>query len=655
MMFNAGVIDRVITRRHPANIIFCRTEDLCRIAETSDDYSAEVRARCAAELFVRYFLQPKSVPAESLDRMLPDGERAELPRRLPRDLLNCPTPEIFLEPLWVARNEFSRQCEIETRERLRVLCCETDGFIPVFCGGEAFFIPFHFLPGEAVICDSSGTPIEGWQAAYTALSADWSSPYRCEVYCDCSQPDLPELTGPSLMLPLYLAYLRKTGKLRFDHLRLLATGTLENGNLKAVKTDEKAAALSTHFDGAYLFFPESPEYFPKTGSEIALRSRTQEMLREELPRIIEAKGLVVLRFRDALTRLQVLVRDRDRTVGQWKAMLDRLETIRQAIPESRSPENHLLCCMLESSIRCHMGDTARALTLNRQAQNLARAHGFEKQLRRMEIEELIELQDQEDFETVLRLNGALRENIEKLADPDLKMRYYGTIGQAHCYGVLAKKSGFDREYARRCFDLALQNAYEVKGEDGESSEDDIAKDLNYRFLWYALFAPETPGAEQAYREAVDHIRCNLSGGGREKNRRFLSRIKAFAVYRHWLATGELPTADPAQYLLPPDAHWLAAVSGKYVGALKAAAGESAEAQRIFGDALEILRRETDPILRFIQMTILAEAYRSTGETAYRDEAVALLALLKEPYPGSVGQWEGFLRGENPFPGLDYWY
>ena len=137
-MFNVGDIDRVITRRHPANIIFCRTEDLCRISESSDDYSAEVRTRCAAELFVRYFLQPKSVPAESLDRILPDGERPELTRRLPRDLLNCPTQEIFFESLWEARNEFSRQCEIEVRERLRVLCCETDGFIPVFRGEEAF-------------------------------------------------------------------------------------------------------------------------------------------------------------------------------------------------------------------------------------------------------------------------------------------------------------------------------------------------------------------------------------------------------------------------------------------------------------------------------------------------------------------------------------
>ena len=101
--------------------------------------------------------------------------------------------------------------------------------------------------------------------------------------------------------------------------------------------------------------------------------------------------------------------------------------------------------------------------------------------------------------------------------------------------------------------------------------------------------------------------------------------------------------------------WVAALTGKYVGALTAATGCAEEAAEIFRDCVGILSQTGEPILRFIQMTILAEAYRSTGLSKYRDEALVLLESLRNAYPDSIEAWRKFLLVQKDFPGWNYWY
>ena len=139
--------------------------------------------------------------------------------------------------------------------------------------------------------------------------------------------------------------------------------------------------------------------------------------------------------------------------------------------------------------------------------------------------------------------------------------------------------------------------------------------------------------------------------------RFLNRIKVFSVYRRWLMDGNAPEPCnvPAALKIMYHEDWLAATTGKYVGALQSAAGNTAEAADIFQQYADVLRGAKDPILRFIQMTILAEAWRSTGNAAYRAEAFEVLETVKDHYPNSSGVWEGFLNGKMEFPGLNYWY
>ena len=615
---------------------------------------AAARIACVAELFRREFLH-RGAAQKEIDRVLPNGELRDFRRRFDDDFLDARNKRELLNeaPLWSGESEFSRRCAVAVCANLLALCEETDGFIPVYVTGKAFFIPFHFVDGPGTISDAAGVPIENWQPAYRRVFDAAVPPYSCVV--DCDQSELPPLTGTSFMLPLHLAYLRKCGELDYNPLRLLATGAIVDGQLQPVETVEKATMLSQNFLDGFLFFPESAKYCPERSSEVPIPRWTLAELRQEMPALVEAKGLVVPSFPDALRRLEVIAEDRESNYRHWELMLDRLNTNMDAIPDYRAPAPYLKCLMLKSSILCHMGRTADALALNEGARDFAAKNGFELELRRLEVEELVDLQDCECFDHILALAEDLHRGIEALDDDDLRMRYYGTMGQAYCCGALAGHPGFDREQARAFFDLALKYATALRDRGGMGSEGDIAQDLNYRFMWYALFSPETPEAEKRYREAKRHIYNNLEGKVREKNRRFLHRLKTFSLYRHLLGGGSEPETLPETLRAEYPHDWLAALTGKYVGALTAAAGQTTEAAEIFREYAGILRDASEPILRFIQMTILAEAYRSTGETAYREEAVALLALLKEPYPGSVGQWEEFLRGKNSFPGLNYWY
>lgn len=638
------------------NLWFYPTEEIGRYA--SSKRSEKNRIECVAELFIREFLNRQSAEKE-INRVLPDGELKLFWCTINDDFLDLrDKAEVLNGNLWDCGNNFSKKCHAAVRTRLLSLCVETDGFIPVFCGADAFFIPFHFEAGMAAIEDLSGNPITCWQAPYVELFGA-AFQYKCIVHCDQSSI-IPTLTGNSLMLPLYLTYLRKVGELEYNHLRLLATGAVASGRLKAVETMEKAAALKKRFSVAAMFFPESSKYCSEDSiNEIPLPPLELAQVKEAVQRHIEAKGLFVPTIKYALGRLKVLCSERESNYLSWELMLQRVKNNSLPILRCRDPRNYLLCLMLESSILCHMGKTREALTLNRKAREFAEKNNFTREQLRLEIEELVEFQDEERFSDIFNIANELRLRVEKFGDPDLLMRYCGTMGQAHCYGFLAGVPGFDRDTAKECFEEALHYALKRSRElENEIDfEKNIGQDLNYIFLWHALFEPETAASESAHKDAVAHHRCQLCGAAQIGGLRFLNRIKAFSVYRRWLMDGNAsdPCKVPALLKIEYREDWLAATTGKYVGALHAAVGNIAEAVDTFQKYTTVLRGAKDPILRFIQMTILAEAWRSTGYAAYRAEALDVLEMVKGHYPNSFSAWEGFLNGKSKFPGLNYWY
>ena len=641
-----------IIREFQGNLIFIENDMLNKCAADAEDYSEELRITCIAELFSRWFVSREEKLAEIIDQLLPNGERRNLGQLLDEDFLQNPGREQLMCALWKTSDEFSLKCQSAVRERLIRLCCETDGFIPVYSSSMAFFLPFRFVDGPARICDMDGEIIANWQESYKQIVADKS----CIV--QCHQQTLPErdekrltLKGNSFMLPVLLAYWRNQGKLKYNHLRLLATGAFENNMLKAVEIQTKAAMLKKCFKGAYFFFSESTRYIPESRFEIPLPVKiTIEVLLQKMPEWIDSCGLIVPTLADALKRLEQLESARENIHNKWQIFFNQVDLYSKNINKLIYPDVFMLCLMLKSATLCHLGRTQQALELNRRAQKFARENRLEKQLRRMEIEELVELQDKELFVQIRQLSEPLRENIEALDDPDLLMRYYGTMGQAHCYGFAGGIDGFDCELGKEYFKKAVHYAAQT-GKQGE-----IAQDLNYLYLWYALFDPYSPEAEDVFEEAKNHIVYNLQGNPdvQKKNKNFLYRFKAFGMYRYLLKNGELPPGNIEEYQLPSSdtEPWLLATVKKYTAALYAHAGNT-EAENLFAESEQLLNIPV-PIFQMLRMTVWAEKFRSLNDEKSRQTALELAEKVKTDYP-SAEKWIAFLRNEREFPGLEYWY
>ena len=642
----------------PENLIFFSSDSLIAVVSDAEGrYSEECRRECLAELIVRWYAKPAAGSEKCLDSVFALKEWHSLKKLKEQAIFAVPTADGLPQKLWNSADPFLARCEVSARKRLTDLL-NADGFIPVYSGESAFFLPFFLVENDRLplIGDSAGVPIENWADPYLALFGE-DPKYRCIVRCR-QEPHLPSFSGRSLMLPLWLARRRRSGSLpAYDRLRLLATGAVENGHLEAVATEEKRKALDLCFSDAYLFFPESSRTHSEERNAVPLSTTSGlEDILEEVRRQIEARGLVVPTFLDAKTRLKRLdYETRHTNQRRWENMLDRLQTNMAAIrlSQDRSPESYLLCLMLKSAVYCHMGDTGKALEINREAREKARSLHLEKQLRRLEIEELVDLQDVEDFGSIRLLAGMLKDELERLDDDDLLMRYYGTMGQAHCCGSLSGISGFDRNTAKYCFGQALRYAQQL------GSEQDIAQDLNYDYLWHVLFDPASDDAALAYARANDHIERNLQSYPqcRKKNRYFLQRFKMQALYRRLLAGEKIPSVDyPAEELPEEAVFWLQALVRKYLAAIAAANGEHELAARYFTQAAELLEQERDDdIIAFIRMTVLAEACRSLRSGDWRNAAAASLGPLTGKYGTALKPWREYLLNDTAYPGLNYWY
>ena len=243
--------------------------------------------------------------------------------------------------------------------------------------------------------------------------------------------------------------------------------------------------------------------------------------------------------------------------------------------------------------------------------------------------------------------------IERLHDEDLLMRFYGTMGQAHCYGFLSSIPGFKKDTAKYCFQQALRHVHNL------DSEQDIAQDLNYNHLWYVLFDTDSKAANIAYEKANDHIERNLQSypKNQKQNRYFLQRLKMQAFYRRLLAGNTIPKTDYRSEELPEDAdQWLKALVGKYLGAIAAEAGDRDIAARCFQDAISVLKENCgDNIIAFIHMTVLVEAYHSLQEEAYREAALKTFSRLNDKYFRVLRPWQQYLLCNSKYPALNYWY
>ena len=613
--------------------------------------SESFRAVCVAEFFRRWFITRSGETAAVIDSLLPNRERESLKEVLQEFFNALPSREKLTGDLWKTEEPFSLKCQAAVRSVLIRLCWETAGFIPVYMGEKAFFIPFSFEKGPRQVVDLTGKRLEIWSESYAeAVDADFG--YTCVIHC--VQEGLPPLTGNSLMLPLLLASWRKKKLLSYNHLRLLATGAIEKDTLKAVETAAKAQALKAAFPDAGFLFPESTKYCADRSNEIPLSiGMTKTQLLARMPEIIELHGLQTPNLGDAIRRLPRLMEEREGITDKWGKLLKRTRYHKKSISKHdiAHSREYMLVLMLESSILCHMGKTQEALKINKKAQNFAAGKPeLEKHLRRMEVEELVELQDNEKFDELFSLAEELGKHIEKLEDPDLLMRYYGTMGQAWAYGTLSGRKNCSKELAKECFDKAVAYAQKL------NSPGDLAQDLNYQMLWYALFAPVSEDADEHYEETekfIAGIEGDFNENVRSKNRTYLLRFRALGFYRALLMGKCSDLPDMEQFKLPGD-WWLPATVDKYCGTVYAAFGEKEKARRSFEKASQLKNDGGVPVIDMIRLTIFTEAWRSLGDETYKKQALKLAGELADKYPSAL-LWQDFLEGRGEFPGLKYWY
>lgn len=653
-MYSLRDIQR-IAQNAPDNLIFCSTETLLK-------YCGKTRFNpepCIAELFARWLLKQD-------DTELKDALSKLLSEHIVTTVFNCIYGDIFSsnfvqipdEALWTIENTFQQKCEKAIRSRLISLFQQTEGFIPIFIGENGFFLPFHFEQAEdrpeiPLICDNAGKKIANWDKAYYTLF-DEHPPFRCIIHCEQDLMPYP-LTGQSFMLPVYLAALRKQEKLFYDPRRLIASGEIRNRSLVAVELETKIKSFSDTFSrNAFFLCPESDLSAIDALFILPLKEGiNHKQLTEKIERYIEIHSLGMPSFQYALNRLQKLTEEvRHDTHKQWQNTLKRLDSNSKAIPAYRTPENYLLCLMLRGAIYCHMGDTENAKKWNSEAQQFANDNGFQKQLLRLQIEELVNLIDQEKFVQIRFLADDLEKRINASADPDLQMRFYGTMGQAHCYGVLSNIQGFCKDKALCFFKKALSYATILE------SEPEIAHDLNYIHLWYALFEPESPREEAAFNDAKEHIQRNLiqRPATAEKNKKFLLRQKIFALYRAVLSGKDIPLTKFEAYRFNAES-WIKAVTCKYRAVLYAAQGDLVSAKELFTQALDAISHECDyGISCKIKMTIYAEAVRFLSND-YQHAAQRFLTEHPDLMNSAENlPWCDLINGKSTqSPGLTYWY
>lgn len=687
-MFSRGEIEETIARFVPENLFACRSDDLLQIARDDNAYSDEVRIPCIAELFVRRTVfRSQSVKDSDVDELLTNRERVEFLSKM--SPLRIHSRSEADRTGWTPTSKFSERCLRAVRAKCRSVY-EADGFVPVYenTTHEAMFIPFRLdspSSEDVVVRDVAKSKIDEWTLCWRELVASSPSDQRFDVTLLCSAGSFGAgMTGRSLMLTLLLAWKRKCGKLPpYDTLGLLATGAINDGALAAVAVEEKLDFARTEMPGTYFIYPGMPM---ETASQREIRRPFGERIDDVIAavdKLIVEKGLAKLDYRSAYRRLVAMEEEvRGTAFGGWRAIIDRLANLSSSIPEYRDGENHLLALMLISAAHCHAGNTQLALQANREAREYARTNGFDEQVLRLEVEELVCLQDVEAFAEVGKLATKLGERIEKFGNSDLLMRYYGTMGQSHAYSVLAGiEDAEGRKKSLECFKLAVRYACELYEESQRSAAGNseilahagnIAQDLNYVCLWYALFGTnDLSEFDQARNDAIRHCECECAhlpnaNDVIAKNDAFLRRITALASYRALLGGADAKDllANARLRLQPDDAKpsWITATTDKYVAALKAAVGEVAEADGLFCRAWEALDNNPDQIVGYIRFTISCEAVRSFRLANREDLAKKWFAHADRQWNSSAfsafasaNGFRRFLDGNGDFPGLAYWY
>jgi len=650
----------------------------------------ESRRVAMAELSVRAFL--------SRSKYEEAGELERLCEWFGRDALedffcHCEKCCLCLRPQALADRAFDSLSDLKCRlseedasavRRAFRPWLEADGVIPVFNNSGAYLLPFSFIKKEGAALravDRSGAVLPEWTKHLQAImDVHIGMDIQVSVHANRYVND----AGDSMMLPVAMAWLRKQERLpRYNPLRFIATGSLQGGVLGEVSAEEKAAKINRDVQDGVLVRPGSgrEEFTVPSGLRM---DRAAEFLMTMAESHYDGSPSYACRRLETLDRTV-----RSAHVGEWEPLIQRLDRLWGALDPCVDVEDHLHGLMLRSAARCHAGDTAKAEALNAEARKItcSRPEFLSQQLR-LEIEELVLLQDEEDFKKIFSLAPDLGRRIDDFAAAennsdraiDLQMRYHGTMGQFEAYAALSGFNGMTPDSSKRRFDMAFGKAVELArrsrgrmggDEDAYLATYNLGQDANYLLLWEALFG-SLDGLVKASDKAKEYVRRSRDSGCvdyADKNETFRLRYEALGLYLSVLKGStpqELPDEDDIKRIASSKGNWLPATTGKYLGAVAAARGGAVAARQLFEAAIEKLDSSSCPLFKCFRMTILAEAYRSLrkfpSEALYAESmrTKALDAFASDPDSPSwkKGAWKDWLEAKGTdadFPGLRYCY
>ena len=625
--------------KRSVNVFLASEDELKAFVSDAGFNGPYERSVALAELVVRWCLSANEELSKYLANILPDwnafvqwylGEDWGISRELPSETVKWRDPEDI------------SGCEAKVRERLKLLF-QADGFIPVYDSysadaDRAWFIPFVLEATEDAasrVVYFDGEEIPGWhEQAEVALKG--GTPFCCRLLMQ-REPGL-EPSGDSLMLSLRLAAWRKLGRDSFpqyDVFRVLATGAFDGNNrLKAVGVSRKLNKLKSTFCKAVLIAPDTPgEVDQKDRAILRLDCGASEgELRGKIQQFLERSQYASITWRYAIGRLSALNREVDvRNRGGWSEQAEFLRGIQECV-KVRNPDAYLDFLRLYAVALCHAGKTDESRRINRAAYDFAMGRGEVGKALRLQVEAIVAAQDAGDLETIFATAEGFEREMARYTEPeaqkekdeekdDLAMRYHGTMMQFHAWGETLGVPECSKEESKRHADQALEIALRVSGgvkasdeDPRETAESNVAQDMNYCHLWYALYEPGTEAEQDAFEISKKQL-SELGGHARRKNRDFLFRQKSLAYLNAWKRDGKLPSVEDLNAVLFFDDEcegWQIAANLTHLGALYAALGQLDLTVESFknGNAMLPLEKCFDSVLGSIRFVLCVQAASS---------------------------------------------
>ena len=196
-----------IAKKYPENLLFYTDKELLVGLKSRND----VKIAVGAELCIRYFLSENSDYLEILksNNILSKKEASEFRIQMPFDRDVCSSPDDFTgRTFWIPESDspLSSGCLASFRARMKKMS-QTDGLIPVVPENDetsAFFLPFRIVPDKQGCYDLDEGRHEEWSKYLLKMGLK-----DCGIELLIHLKDCPlELTGSSMMLPVFMAWCR---------------------------------------------------------------------------------------------------------------------------------------------------------------------------------------------------------------------------------------------------------------------------------------------------------------------------------------------------------------------------------------------------------------------------------------------------------------